>query len=69
MHQIFATYLGTDRLRDHALPRLYATRQEAQVAALALNCKAYAPFYYSVVDAVNPNSNNPATWACDSGVQ
>lgn len=50
MYQIHAEYLGSAGLTSHVMPRVYASREEAAKEALLLNCKAFTPYYFSVIE-------------------
>jgi len=49
MFKIHAEYLGSAGLNSHYLSQSYATRDEAEAAALAMNCKSFTPYFFRVI--------------------
>jgi hypothetical protein len=49
MFRIHAEYLGALGLTSHFLSQSYNTREEAEAAALAMNCKSFTPYFFRVV--------------------
>jgi hypothetical protein len=61
MYQVIIQRMDAGFARIDHLTRQFSTKQEAQAYALALNCKAWTPFYASVRPSVPASPSLPAS--------
>jgi len=61
MFQVHALYIGSDRnLSSHIVNREFSNRADAEEFALKANCKAYTPYFFSVIECLSTNGNTAA---------